>query len=122
MIVTMPNKKMVDAELINDTDRVVRRAAFSLYLSHETGEEQVRKVIGDMRELLNSNLLVEKNTSIVRFRYFLERGLEIFVVYIVLTSNNGEFLGIQEDINFSIMKILRKYEVTLATPLYKTAQ
>jgi MscS family membrane protein len=119
MMVTVPNKKMVDAELINDTDRVVRRSAFSLYLSHDTTERQMRGVIGEIRDILNSNPHIESKTPIVRFRFFLEKGLEIFIVYIVLTSDNNEFLGIQEDVNFSILKILKEHEVTLAQPLIK---
>jgi MscS family membrane protein len=120
MMVTVPNKKMVDAELINDTDRIVRRAAFSLYLNHDTTEEQTRKVVGEIRQLLNSNPLIESKTPVVRFRFFLEKGLEIFIVYIVLTSDNSEFLGIQEDMNFGIMRILRESGVTLAQPVTKS--
>ena len=116
MLVTVPNKKMVDAELINDTNRIVRRAAFSLVLDHSTQEEQIRKVVYDIRELLNKNMMLDTKSSIVRFRNFLDKGLEIFVVYIVLTSEITEFLGVQEDVNLSIMKILKNHDVSLTQP------
>lgn len=117
MLVTVPNKKMVDAELINDTNRIVRRAAFSLILNHDTTEEQIRNVVSDIRRLLSSNPVIDHNSPVVRFRNFLEKGLEVFVVYVALTSDLTEFLGIQEDVNFSIMKILKENNVVLAQPV-----
>ena len=48
MIVTVPNKKMIDAELVNETDRLVRRSNFTFTLNFETTEEHVRKILDEI--------------------------------------------------------------------------
>jgi MscS family membrane protein len=118
MIVTVPNKKMIDAELINETDRMVRRANFILTLNHESTEEQVRSILSDIRELLSNHSLIEKETIVVRFKSFSTIGLEIMVVYIVLSPEMNIFLEIQEELNFSIMNIIKKNNSSFAIPLF----
>src|SRR5205085_3184638 len=101
-------KKMIDAELINETDRMVRRAHFILTLNHESTEEQIRGILSDIRELLNGQSLIAKDTIVVRFKSFSTIGLEIMVIYIVLSPEMDVFLEIQEELNFRIMNIIKK--------------
>ncbi|MBL0034134.1 MAG: hypothetical protein IPP27_18835 [Bacteroidetes bacterium] len=42
MIVIVPNKKMTDAELMNDSERISLGARFSIELSNETSAEQMK--------------------------------------------------------------------------------
>jgi len=118
MIVTVPNKKMIDAELINDSDRIVRRASFVLTLSYDTTEEQIRSILSEIRVLLNEHLLIEKDTSIVRFRSFSAVGLEILVNFIVLSPEMDDFLQAQEEVNLQIMNIVKTNNSTFAYPLF----
>lgn len=120
MIVTVPNKKMVDAELINESDRMMRRSSFNLVLSYETSEDQVRNILNEIRALLKSQEMIEKETSSVRFKNFSTVGLEISIIFIVLSPEMEVFLQILEEVNFEIMDIVRKNNTNFAVPfIYK---
>jgi MscS family membrane protein len=116
MLVTVPNKKMIEAELINETERVVRRSAFTLNLSHDTSEDQLKKILMDIRSLLSDHQMLEHGNETVRFRQIGNSGLEIFITFIVLTPDMNEFLGIQEEINFQIIRIVKNNHSSFAAP------
>ena len=115
MMVIVPNKKMTDAELINDTMRVSRRSSFVLNLSYATTESQMKAILIDLKILLSENLMLEENPT-VRFRQFGPSSMDIAVIFFVKTSEMDEFLKIQEQINFSILEIIRKHGAEFAFP------
>ena len=115
MMITVPNKKMVEAELINETDRTFRRSSFSISLSFDTTEEQIKNIIADIRKVLSDEQLVENGTESVRFYDILQTGYEIRVIYIVLTPVMEEFLAVQEGIFFRIMRIVKNNNATFFT-------
>ena len=47
-IVTVPNKKMIDAELDNLGMRPVRRVKFNIGLTYETSIEQMKLIVADI--------------------------------------------------------------------------
>ncbi|MBK6990129.1 MAG: mechanosensitive ion channel [Bacteroidetes bacterium] len=53
MIVIVPNKKMTDAELMNDSERISRRARFSIELSNETSAEQMKAILRPINIQIN---------------------------------------------------------------------
>ena len=116
MIVTVPNKKMIDAELINETDRLVRRANFTFTLSFDTTEEKVRKILDDIRLFLNDHPVIENGTESVRFGNLSGAGMEILIVFIVLSPELKELLAIQKEVNFQIMSIVKKNNSNFAAP------
>ncbi|MBK6444124.1 MAG: mechanosensitive ion channel family protein [Bacteroidetes bacterium] len=115
MLVTVPNKKMVDAELINETARTVRRAKFSLGLVYSTNESQLKSILKDIRQLLNAHSLLEPH-PIVRFEQFGNSSLDILVIYVVMTPVYEEYLKVKEEINFAILEIVRKHGSNFALP------
>lgn len=115
MLVTMPNKKMVDAELINDTDRTVRRARFTIGLTYKSTEEQVKAVVRDIDAALGEHPALEPR-HIVRFQQFGTSSLDILVIYFSRTPEIEDFYAVQEEINYTIMAIVRKNNVEFAYP------
>lgn len=115
MIVIVPNKKMTDAELINETERVSRRSSFTLALSYSTTEEQLKAVVSEIRKLLADQSLIEPSAT-VRFRNFGATAIEVLVVFYVMTPVMEDFLKLQEEINFSILNIIKSNGVDFATP------
>ena len=115
MLVTMPNKKMVDAELINETARTVRRAKFSIGLLYSTRPEQMKAIIQDINNLLHAHDLIDAN-PVVRFEQFSQSSLDILIIYIVKTPVFEEFLQVKEEINFNILDIVRRNGSDFAYP------
>jgi len=115
MLVTVPNKKMVDAELINETNRTIRRAKFMIGLTYSTTSTQLKAVIKELRELIAHHPMIESNLQ-VRFFQFGPSSLDILIVYFVRTPEYDEYLKIQEEINFRIMEIVSRNGCEFAFP------
>lgn len=106
---------MVDAELINETARTVRRAKFSIGLLYSTRPEQMKAIIQDINNLLHAHDLIDAN-PVVRFEQFSQSSLDILIIYIVKTPVLEEFLQVKEEINFNILEIVRRNGSDFAYP------
>ncbi|MBK8363074.1 MAG: mechanosensitive ion channel family protein [Bacteroidetes bacterium] len=106
---------MTDAELINDTDRASRRSSFTISLSNQTAEIQMRAIITEIRRMLTNFTLIEPNPT-VRFKQVNTSSLDITVAFFVLTPDMDEYLALQEEVNFEILKIMKANNASFATP------
>jgi MscS family membrane protein len=116
-LVTVPNKKMVDAELDNLTQRTLHRVKFNLSLRYDTSSEQIKSVMSDISKLLKSHTLCNQN-SVVRLSEFGTNAIEILVLYLVNTPDWEKYLEVREEINFKILDIVRMNKTSFA---YSTA-
>lgn len=114
MVVTVPNKKLVDAELINETDREVRRSKQVFVIEHATSPEKIEQVLMDIRGYIELQHELEPG-FIVRLQHVTPQGLELLVVYVVRTPEYEEFLAVQEGIHLEILTILHRHEVRFAS-------
>lgn len=113
--VTIPNKKMVDAELDNLTLRTFRRARFFVGLTYDTHPDTMRAIIADIQKLLDDNEKTNMDGQ-VRFDGFGPSSLDLLVYYFVDTLEYEEYLKVKEHINFSIMDIVHKHGADFAFP------
>jgi MscS family membrane protein len=112
-LVTVPNKKMVDAELDNITLRTLHRVKFNLSLRYDTSSDQLKSIIADISILLDSHSLCNKD-SIVRLSEFGQSAIEVLVLYFVNTGDWEKYLEIKEEINFKILDIVRRNKASFA--------
>lgn len=115
MIVIVPNKKMTDAELMNDSERVSRRAKFSIELSNETSTEQMKSILSDIRKMLTGLDQIEANPT-VRFKEFDSNSFDILIIYFAMLPLQEDFFALQEEVNFAILKILKDNNASFAMP------
>lgn len=115
MIVVVPNKKMTDAELINETERSSRRSSFTIGLTYTTSEKQMKSIISEIRKWLDANSLIEPS-PIVRFRTFNSSSMDIQITFFSMTPQIEDFLKLQEEVNFAIMNIVKENEADFAFP------
>jgi MscS family membrane protein len=113
--VTVPNKKMIDAELDNLTLRTFRRARFDIGLVYSTTVEQLQSIIADIQTLLDNHPHTNQEGR-VRFMEFGESSLDIMVQYFVDTMDWDVFIQVKEEINFEIMKIVEHHGSSFAFP------
>lgn len=113
--VTIPNKKMVDAELDNLTMRTSMRVQFPIGLRYDTAPSTIKNIISGVTQHLKSHPKVDED-FVVRLSSLGESSLQIFTLYYVETADWNEYMNIREDINFLIMETVHSQGAEFARP------
>ena len=114
-LVTVPNKKMIDAELDNLGLRPIRRVKFNIGLTYETAPEQIKAIVTDIQEMINLHEKTNQDGR-VRFQEFGSSSLDIMVMYFVDSPKWEDLINVKEDVNYKIMEIVKKHNSDFAFP------
>ncbi len=114
-LISVPNKKMIDAELENQTIRTFYRYKFNIGLVYTTSASQLRKIMEEIRAVLDENPMIEENPNVF-FSAFGESALIVTIIYLVRTSDYDTYENIKQDINFRIMDIVNSNGSGFAYP------
>jgi len=114
-IVTVPNKKMIDAELDNLGMRPVRRVKFNIGLTYETSADQIKNIVTDVQNMVDQHPKTNQDGK-VRFQEFGSSSLDIMVMYFVDSPDWNDLIDVKEDINFKIMEIVKTHKSDFAFP------
>lgn len=114
-LVTLPNKKMIDAELDNLGMRPVRRVKFNIGLTYDTTIEQIKAIVADIQNMINEHEQTDQEGK-VRFQEFGGSSLDILVIYYVNSPKWDDLIDVREDINYKIMEIVKKHNSDFAFP------
>ncbi len=114
-LVTVANKKMIDAELENQTERNFVRARTIIGLTYSTSKNQIKAIIADLKTYLHNHSQLRENAS-VAFTNFNTSSLDIEIVYFVTTNDLDIFSSVKEEINFKIMDIVADHGCHFAFP------
>lgn len=114
-LVTVPNKRMTDAELENQTERTFVRNKTMIALTYNTSKEQMQSLITDLRNYLNNNSHIDKGAT-VNFINFAPSSMDIEIVYFANTTSVGDNADIREEVNFAIMDLMQKNNCAFAYP------
>ena len=114
-VVTVPNKKMIDAELDNLGLRPVRRVKFHIGLTYDTSTEQIKNIVSDIQEMINSHEKTNEEGK-VRFQEFGASSLDIMILYYVNSPKWEDLIDVKEDVNYKIMDIVKKHNSDFAFP------
>ncbi len=114
-LVTVPNKKMIDAELDNLGLRSVRRVKFNIGLTYETSTDQIKAIVTDIQEMINKHEKTNQEGK-VRFQEFGSSSLDIMVMYFVDSPKWEDLINVKQDVNYKIMEIVKKNNSDFAFP------
>jgi MscS family membrane protein len=114
-VVTVPNKKMIDAELDNLGLRPVRRVKFHIGLTYDTSTEQIKNIVSDIQEMINNHEKTNEEGK-VKFQEFGASSLDIMVLYYVNSPKWEDLIDVKEDVNYKIMDIVKKHNSDFAFP------
>jgi MscS family membrane protein len=105
-VVSIPNGQTaaVNVENFGVRDRILFRPTIGL--RYETGPEQLRYVLAEIRQLLYEHPMVETQSARARFVRFGASSLELEIFAYVLTYDFTRFLEIQEDLLLRIMDVI----------------
>jgi MscS family membrane protein len=113
--VTIPNKKMIDAELDNLTMRTSMRVKTYFSLRFDTSTTTIQKIISGIEDHLKTHEQIETD-YVVKLHDFGESAFQLFVSYYVLTGDWSEYMSVKEKINFEIIETVRKAGAEFARP------
>ncbi len=114
-LVTVPNKKMVDAELENITERTLWRVKIQVGVLYSTEPNDLKNIIDQIKKVIDNH---EQTASdpVVRFDNFGNSSLDIRVAYQVITNDFVIMMKVKEEINFMIIKIVKSNNTGFAYP------
>ncbi|HRG59355.1 MAG TPA: mechanosensitive ion channel family protein [Bacteroidia bacterium] len=113
--VTVPNKKLVDTELDNLTNREIRRIKFDFGLRYDTPLESIHQITQEIKLLIENDSLRYDEVS-VYFYEFGQSALIIRVIYFANTAVWTDYMVMREKINYSIVEIVKKHGAKFAFP------
>jgi MscS family membrane protein len=113
-IYTVPNKKMIDSEVENISQRNMIRANFSTLIRYETPTEKIEKLRKEILTFLALQDYVSKdNPPIIHLENFSDLGIEMKFVIFIETLDFGIFMQKREIIYLKILEVAHYEEIKL---------
>lgn len=112
----IPNATLSKASIMNlaERDRMLLQAVIGV--RYETGPDQLRHLLGQVRELLRRDPGVADEDARVRFAGFGASSLDLEIFAYVRTRNRAEFLAVREEIFLRIMDLVKESGAGFAFP------
>jgi MscS family membrane protein len=119
-LVTIPNAEFSQLQLENLTIRDKYRFATSLALRSDTSPEQLRRILGALRKLLEAHPKVDADSARARFVKVGAYSFDVEVTAYFATEGPDEFADIVEEVNFEIVDAVRSAGSDFALPSQTT--
>jgi MscS family membrane protein len=115
-VVSIPNGYVATANLENYTRRDKILFKHTIGLRSETSVNQLRYLLAEVRKLLYQHTCVESATARVRLVRLDPQFINLEIYAYILSTDYGEFLGIQEDLLLRILGLVDSAGSSLAFP------
>lgn len=112
-VATVPNSKLANENIINWTQRKLRRIHFKFTIKFDTKVEKIKNCLSRIEELLQNHEKIDKDLIIVSFNELSTYGFGVFVYFYTNELNYKLYEKLKEEINIEILRILREEEVEL---------
>jgi MscS family membrane protein len=113
--VTIPNKKMVDAELDNLTERTFYRVRITLDFKYDSNPESLRAYIIDLKEYLLNAPDVDEDVA-VYLHEMTPNALQMLIIYYIKTNDWDEHIVVKEASIFKMLDLAKKLNLEFAYP------
>lgn len=112
-VATIPNSKLANDNIINWSQRNLRRIHFKFTIKFDTPVENIKSCLERIKDLLNNHEKVDKELIIVSFNELSTYGFGVFIYFYTNELNYVKYEGIKQEINIEILRILREEKVEL---------
>ena len=112
--IIMPNSNLLSSRLRNFTRMTERRVVYPVSVTQETTREQLQKIPGLIRSLIEEHKDVRFDRS--HFSRIGPASFDFEAVYIVLTSNYGRHMDILQTINLKLIEAFERDGIRFAYP------
>lgn len=114
--ISIPNGAVSTISIENFSMRDKMLINHKFGLRYETTAEQLRYLISELRKMLHDHQRIETESARVRFTAFAESSLTVELFAYALTTENTDFLAIQEDVLLRSVEIVEKAGTQFAFP------
>lgn len=108
------NADLTNSRIHNYKKMQRRRIVFSVGVTYETPSEKVRQIPGVLKEIVESQELVDFDRA--HFKEFGDSSLNFEIVYYINSAEYATYMDIQQDYNFQIYERFEEMGVDLAFP------
>lgn len=116
-LVTIPNRKLVENEIVNLSMRTARRLRFMIGLRYDTNAAQLKKIIGEIHQYIEDHPQTSfQGENQVHMYEFATNSINIQVTCYIPDLDFELFLKTREDINFAVLDIVAKNNAAFAFP------
>lgn len=115
-VITIANSDLAKRKIVNFSRRDRFRLKHDIGLRYETTPDQMRHVLLNIRHYLDAHPLVLDDSLRVRFKSLDDFSLMVEINGYVTASDVAEFLGIQEEILFRVIEIVKASGSDFAFP------
>ena len=112
-VATVPNSKLANENIINWSQRSLRRIHFKFTIKFNTPVEKIKNCLERIKDLLNNHEKIDKELIVVSFNELSTYGFGVFVYFYTNEMNYIKYEALKEEINIEILRILREEEVEL---------
>jgi MscS family membrane protein len=104
-LVSIPNKKLIDNNLENLSERGTRRVKFEFGANYGISDTKLKKVLDLIKDKIDEHPQIAPGTSVF-FDNFGDSSLNIVVTYFVIINTNTNFSKVKEDVNYIIYQLM----------------
>ncbi|MDZ5255253.1 mechanosensitive ion channel family protein [Clostridium sp. LIBA-8841] len=112
-LATVPNSKLANSNIINWTQRKLRRIHFKFTMDCKTSIESIKNSVNKIENMLREHDKIDKNLIIVSFNELSTYGFRIFIYFYTDQFEYLKYEKLKEEININILEILREESVDL---------
>jgi small-conductance mechanosensitive channel len=112
--IIMPNANLLASRIRNNARMSERRVVYTISVDQQTPLEQLRRIPGQIRALIESYRDVRFDRS--HFAKIGPTSFDFEAVYIVLTPDYGRHMDILQEINFKLIEGFERDGITFAYP------
>lgn len=115
-LITVPNKKMIDAELENISQRNMIRAVFPLQVRLETPVDKIEQLRDELRDYLIQHPHVIKDPApTIKIDKITDAGVELQLLFFIDTIDVDFYTSKKEDILLEILRKARALDIRFDT-------
>lgn len=115
-IITIPNSMITAESIINWNRLTSRRFETTLCLNLDTQSEKIRKIVKEMKLVLENHSNVIKDTVQVHANAISASSIDIFIYLYVKEVDYARFLKVKEDLICTLLFLIEKENIDLAYP------
>ncbi|HEY7641843.1 MAG TPA: mechanosensitive ion channel family protein [Steroidobacteraceae bacterium] len=115
--IIIPNSNLLASRIRNQTRATERRVVFTLGVGQETSPEQLQKIPGTIRALIEAHRDVRFDRS--HFAKISATSFDFEAVYFVKTTDYNRHMDILQDLNLRLVEAFAKEGVAFAFPMQR---
>lgn len=115
-IITFPNYKITDANIINISSEPMRRVVLNIGLTYDTTPEKMKEALEILKAIPKRVKNVSSNPSDTTAVFSSYADSALVIMYIYFIEKQGDILGVTSDMNMEILSSFNKAGLDFAFP------